>query len=519
MDVKLLLISSLSMLYWDSQLEYKLTDARSIVKRALPHLASPSSGLGDKKSIIAFNELKTTLTSMLNDDPTEVYDKAVFLQRIRINTGDDTLLYDSVAGPIDVEGLTQDDIVARFNSARTTIESFLIQKRLQEVLKDTLGNITRPGNHDYGEIIPHLKEELDEVRIPGKKNKNIVDEVDFTDPSSIAIQLKLSGERASSKGILQFGYQGLNRMYGDMGGARRGEVAVLGARRHNYKTGGILDFFRQHALYNNPYLFDPKRKPMLLFFTVENTINENVAILYVRLKQNIEHVNLDVKQVLEEMNHNSAFLDEAAVWVSKELGRNGWHTRMRKLSTNSTWMDLVEQYMSFVNEGYEIAACYVDYLLKMSTAGCKVGGAQGSDIQDMFSKFCQFMADHLTAGFTPHQLSPDATSLARLNPNGQLVKLIQNKSYWDSCKKIDQEVDVELYANKIVVDHYGSTKTYLEWGRGKHRKMTITPERDLYYVQEFTELGLLDDINGPPLFKHSIKDFQSDEMTDQFFDA
>lgn len=74
---------------------------------------------------------------------------------------------------------------------------------------------------------------------------------------------------------------------------------------------------------------------------------------------------------------------------------------------------------------------------------------------------------------------------------------IAGKAYWDSCKTIGQEVDVEILI------HIEKTKghSYLTVQRGKHRKSgQITPERDLYTVLPFSDVGAIrDDILGEDL--------------------
>lgn len=73
------------------------------------------------------------------------------------------------------------------------------------------------------------------------------------------------------------------------------------------------------------------------------------------------------------------------------------------------------------------------------------------------------------------------------------VKEVANKGYWDSCKAIDQEVDLEIIIHKEIRN--GSS--YLAVQRGKHRKVKVTPEEHLYTVLPFQPVGgIPDDING-----------------------
>lgn len=73
--------------------------------------------------------------------------------------------------------------------------------------------------------------------------------------------------------------------------------------------------------------------------------------------------------------------------------------------------------------------------------------------------------------------------------NGQsnFVQQIANKGYYDGCKRIDQEVDCEVYLH--IVETNGAY--YLTMQRGKHRGVR-TPAVNQYVVY------LFDDISGLP---------------------
>jgi hypothetical protein len=91
---------------------------------------------------------------------------------------------------------------------------------------------------------------------------------------------------------------------------------------------------------------------------------------------------------------------------------------------------------------------------------------------------------------TPHQLSTDAKQLTRLGIDN-FVQEIANKGYYDGCRTIDQEVDMEIYQHIVKVNG----ESYLTFQRGKHRKPLgiITPDRDLYTVYKFEVVGTIPD--------------------------
>lgn len=90
---------------------------------------------------------------------------------------------------------------------------------------------------------------------------------------------------------------------------------------------------------------------------------------------------------------------------------------------------------------------------------------------------------------TPHQLSTEAKQLIR-DGRQDFVKEIAEKGYYDKCRTIDNEVDIELY---IHIEKLNK-KSYLTIQRGKHRVPTIIPDELKYIVLPFYDIaGIPDD--------------------------
>lgn len=86
--------------------------------------------------------------------------------------------------------------------------------------------------------------------------------------------------------------------------------------------------------------------------------------------------------------------------------------------------------------------------------------------------------------------------LIRQGSEETFVRDIANKGYYDSCKTIDQEVDLELYIHIVKTDN----RSFLTIQRGKHRLIQQTKEEYKYTVLEFHDIGdIRDDVNGPDL--------------------
>lgn len=86
---------------------------------------------------------------------------------------------------------------------------------------------------------------------------------------------------------------------------------------------------------------------------------------------------------------------------------------------------------------------------------------------------------------TPHQLSSDALQLQRENTE-DFVKVIANRGYYDGCRRLGQEPDLEIHHH--LVKYQG--KTYLAMQRGKHRN-TVTSEELQYLLLPLSAAGTI----------------------------
>ena len=73
------------------------------------------------------------------------------------------------------------------------------------------------------------------------------------------------------------------------------------------------------------------------------------------------------------------------------------------------------------------------------------------------------------------------------------VKELVGKGYYDGCRTIDNEVDVEMF---IHIEKMNG-RAYLTVQRGKHRINGVTPLEYLYAILPFQIKGvILDDVHG-----------------------
>lgn len=482
MDSKLLLVKVITLLFLESQISKKTnTSSRSLAQAALGYVRTPDAAVLTDFSRDSLARLLEIANWMISTPTTEVFDKSDLIQRVRMATETEDYIYDALASNIQPEQ-TEEEIKATIKASRDYINTFINRSIVNTIVKDAYYQVQfKSENVDWNHYVKDLIAKLEPFKNIQENSKNsLVESVDLANLESLQDAFKTAIESISPEGIIKFGWQGFNRMFGEYGGARRGEMIVIGALQHSFKSGTSLEMLKAAALYNRPFMHDPSKKPMLLRISFENSAMTDLIHLYRSLVE--PEINMKINQ--SEINPI-----EAAVYVNEKLSKNGYTVKIDHYDPSEfTIFDLFDVIEKYENEGYEIHMLNIDYLAMMSTKGCKQG-ATGQDIRDLFRRVRNYIEAKKILCITPHQLSTDAKKLTRQGVE-DFVKEIANKGYWDSCTTIDQEVDMEIYQHKVVVNG----ESYLTFQRGKHRKPGVTPAQDLYTVYMFhLERGFIDD--------------------------
>lgn len=487
MDFKLLVAKSITLLYKESLITNYTSNSADLVKQVLTTIKVPDITVVDyDKSRDVIVNLRSTVLWMADNPIGYIYDKSSLHQRIRINAGDDPSTFLAITEALNEEILDQDHL----KRSILDYKEFLKEHVQREKIRELLTNASRTVNFDAESVdwktfAREFMEKIEPFTTSGdsRTHASMVADIDLRDLDAVANAMTMAKEELSSVGALKTGWQALNRMLGAAGGFRRGECVVIPALQHNFKSGMMMTLMRQIAQYNIPNLRDPTKKPMLMRISFENEIQSDIMWLYKNLKELETGEYCDIDSMVES---------EAAPYILERMEVTGYHINLCRIDPSDfTFHDLFDRITYFESQGYEIHAVFCDYLNMMSKRGC-TQGTLGSDIRDLFRRIRNFMSPRGITFFTPHQLSTEAKQLVR-NGVDNFVQEIANKGYYDSCKTIDQEVDLELYVH---IEKRG-LDSYLTIQRGKHRNPLITPAKDLYTVLKFHPIGTLhDDING-----------------------
>ena len=495
MDSKLLLVKAIMLLYREGQLEDNNGQSGPIIKEVIealkPTFNSAVSG-SSKDTLVA---LRDTLLYMLEEPPGYKHDRDTIIQRLRVNIIDDESLFKAVElGMIELESEERIQQVC-YDHVRT-LRQFLSRNTIKNIMKQASQYVHfNEESVNWKTFAADLVDQLEPFASNLVENaQGLVTELDIDNIEAVEKVMKDGNESNSTEGIMKLGWQGVNRMTGDHGGIRRGDFVLIGALQHNFKSGMLLNIPKHVALYNRPYMLDPKKKPLIIYISLENKIEDNILIMYKNLKENETGEACDVSNIN---------IQEAAAYLREVLGKNGYHFKFLRFDpTEFTYRDLFELLDRYQAEGYEIHMVSVDYLNMMSKQGCNSGINEAHRIRELFRRVRNYCNPKGITLLTAHQLSSDAKQLVRMG-SSDFVKEVANKGYYDSSKGIDQEVDLEI---TIHIEKPGDGHSYLTMMRGKHRKSgKITPDKDLFCVYRFEPIGdIPDDVHGRDLSRRSV---------------
>lgn len=304
----------------------------------------------------------------------------------------------------------------------------------------------------------------------GENIPGIVNEIDIEDSSMVNVLNSVKDLATNGSGKLRTGFREMNTML--QGGFLRGNAVVINALQHEYKSGLVQSLFMQLPMFNKPMMIDETKKPLMLYISFEDDAEVFGAFMYKYLYSS-EH------GVLPDMTNITA--EEIQTYMKEKVKINGYHIKMLRVNPSEwTYKELFNYILYLESQGYEIHACIVDYLIKMSVAGCV--GKGGTEYRDLFDRCRQFFSVRKITFITPHQMSTEAKQLIRNGENKlKFVKEVAGKGYTELSKQIDQVVDIEICIAKAIWNKKWVLTMYV----GKHRGAGIIDDADKFQALLF----------------------------------
>jgi hypothetical protein len=480
-------------MYRESLLNMEEDSTKDLVRKVIEAIKTPEVSIGITKDLEIINALKATATEMVNHDKTHKYQKDILLQQLQVNCGADESTYESLQSGIEPE-MTEDENKLTVINIRTAIATHFKHGKIEEVLSKRFSEFKfkRSSIKNINKWINTMIAELEPFQVVGQERDSaIIDEVDISDKESInRVYASIKEENEGGGGFIT-GFQGINKMIG--GKFRLGEQWGLYGLQHNYKTGFSLTIFKQICMYNTPVLKDPKKKPLLLRISFEDSLVLNFQYLYKNMWEN-ETGKVLSKKDLAEMD-----IGVMTEYVTNKLSATGFHVKLLFVNPSDwTYKDICNLVLKYEAEGYEVQMVMVDYLTKISKEGC-TQGATGQDVRNLFERIKAFMASKGILFITPHQLSTEAKGLMRDGYN-DFVKRLPGGGYTADSKQIDQVIDGELFFH--IERLKGKNEAYFTVQGGKLRRIEQVDEDDKYRVYKFVRKGvILDDLNKPDSYR------------------
>ncbi len=310
-------------------------------------------------------------------------------------------------------------------------------------------------------------------------NRGLVDEVDFSNKASVNSASEKATKLMNTANLLATDWGMFNEMM--QGGLPRGAMVSIGALPHNNKSGLTKSLFLQLSMYNKPILTDKTKRPLMVFISLEENVDNITMFIYIYLKHTIDGIELkteDIKKtdpsviteyIYEKMNGVDAY--EIKVYRFKP-----------ELLTFTVLFKLVSDLEA---KGFEVHGVFMDYLSKMNREGCLSTGPMGADLLDLYSRVRNEFSAKEILFVSPIQISTSGKALLRLglSPNEFLDK-INGGGYYAGSSAVDTELDIELNIYKYYDS--GTGDTFIQIKRGKDRRPGIIPVSKQNFFLKFT---------------------------------
>ena len=498
MDIRLLVVKVISLLHCESTLGTFGADSVELARQVLSRTEIPNHGADNDLSRETIEGLLSTAnwaaTQVANRSPLV---KEELLQRIMMNVRGEEYIYNSYLEF--TKSLKDENKLKRikFQTAEE-INHYYNAIEIEKILKKGRNElIFNRSTINWSEFVADIIMQLEPYQRAGGGDAlealGVISRINVgeTDKVNDYFRPKENGQASAlADHIFRWGWQGVNNFFGEGGGLRRVDFGMVSALAHNFKSGFLLNSFRQFARYNRPY---PCRKeglkPMGLFISYEMSTDDIYRDLYSQIMLNEHGIKINPKLISQDI----VTISEV---VKNYMEVNGWNIEIVHIDPdNSNFRKLFALVEYYEAMGYEIQFCVCDYLSKLNKEGC-TQGTTGTDIKNLVSRVKNFFNGVKGIAFlTAHQMSSKAVELERAGVRENLVKEVMGKGYYENCSTLQTEPDTEIYLYKCETDD----GTYLTMARGKYRTNVIVPARDLYCAYRFNDDGIpgfADDLLG-----------------------
>ncbi len=478
MEAKLLLLRTIVALYYFGLGESRdSTNINKVAIRVLDRLDIQEDPTETSKERILLSSLKKHIFWMVDNLSEGKFDHVELMTRLEMICDTDTKMY-----TLFVKNLVElEDSIAisiKTTKALDDLNEFLSTEDLVDTLRKASRDISfdRSSIPDIVSFKRTLLNKLEDIKLGDERKVSESNILDLKDLSKLEEKFKLANDLREEGHILKFPFQGLNRMTGDHGGAKRGEYSCVVALSGHNKTGNLLDNFVGFNIFNDPKTLDPEKKPLNVYTTIEDSITDTISKLYVLLMQHEFKLPVSLRGVSPA---------EQAEYVSTKLTQRGWDVKLVDFENGGTVFSYIDQLKHFNEQGFEIVTAGLDYANLMDHIA--MGRENSADNAKAIHKTINdYTNPSLIYHYTAHQLSSEARTLYRQFPDDFITRLV-DKGYYESARTLNTEFSFEYYTAKRIQDGIA----WQEFIWAKHRKLGATDERDKYFAMKYYPVGML----------------------------
>ena len=356
------------------------------------------------------------------------------------------------------------------------LENYILKEEFFKLLKQAMVEGKRL-DINLPEFIRGFRDKVLELEVKAKSDMSdkIVDEVDFDNDESLNKAFQNAIDLTTNATVFKTGFECINKM--TQGGLRKGEFVTIAALPHNYKSGMAKTFFVQLPRLNEPVMIDKNKKPLMIFFSLEEEVSVVMLFIYQYFKY------LKEKKIIKDDDNVSK--EEMVKYIKENfLNETKYSLKIIRMNPVTTkYTDILDVIKMYEDQNYEIHAIFIDYLSQISTIGLDKSGPSGVEFKNLFKVIRNELVKKKILVVTPHQISTEAKRLIKNGiPDIEFVKHLKGKGYYAHSGQLDQEIDLELFVHKA----YLNRKPVLTVQRGKHRIPTqVEDENDLYTILQF----------------------------------
>lgn len=478
----LLLIKGITALYLNRLLTKGRFSLDGIFRKVIAEGEWPreSISVGGESDVIL--GLKSTLEWMLEIPELDDINGEELITRLKVATIHDNGYIEII---VDVIKATheEDSIRKRIGAILNEVSFELNNIKFMKTIRGSNKEFTiatKGGDKNLLEKMDNYIKTLTDVRAGYKDNAPISEFMVGESPSEgeedpLALALQSAVDDVKPEGILKTHLQGINRCTG-LDGIMRGWFINTAALTNQYKTGLLLDCFRGVAMHNEPHMKDPKKKPLILRITLENTLNQDLLNIYRPLKEQALGKKIKISDIDPE---------EAAKFIRAELGKKGYEFRIEFHEPNLFSTDkLIAVFEKYEKEGYEIHFTSIDYTELFAKLDVSV--REDLRTENSVERIRGHTHHRGNTVMSGHQLSSEAQDLAKTGASN-FVKLVSKGGYYKNSRLLHTKFDLELFTH---TEMHGGEK-YLMMARGKSRSIEVVPEKYLYWAYKFQPYGTI----------------------------